>query len=154
MADIFTAAFRSDIMKRVRRERTTEEQLLYAALRRAGLRARRNIRDLPGKPDLAILDCKLSIFVDGDFWHGRAWFERHLAPKSNRRFWIDRFKSNKRRDRRVDRQLRRLGWSTMRVWGSSVRKDADRVATRIAQRTSRLSHLSQPKSLRRTRKKK
>ena len=137
MTDVFSATFRSEIMKRVRREGTTDENLLYAALKRLKLRLRRNVKILPGKPDLVVRGSRLSIFVDGDFWHGREWFERRRAPKTNRKFWIRRFESNKRRDSRVDRQLRRLGWSVMRVWGTAVRRDVDKVAERILRRVSR-----------------
>lgn len=138
MTDVFSPKFRSELMKRVRRERTTDERLLYAALKRSKLSLRRNVKDLPGKPDFIVEDCRLSIFVDGDFWHGRQWFEDRRAPKTNRVFWINRFESNRRRDLRVDRQLRRLGWRVMRVWGSDIRKDVDKVARRILRRILRL----------------
>jgi DNA mismatch endonuclease (patch repair protein) len=134
MTDVFSREFRSDIMKRVRREGTTDEELLFLALKRTNLRLRRNVKDLPGKPDLIVEDCRLSIFVDGDFWHGRTWFADRRAPKTNRIFWINRFESNRRRDLRVDRQLRRLGWRVTRVWGSEIRRDADKVARRILRR--------------------
>lgn len=139
MADVFTPEFRSELMKRVRRERTLDEDLLYAALLEVGATLERNARDLPGSPDLAVRDCKLAIFVDGDFWHGRAYFERGAAPKTNTEFWITRFRSNRRRDRRVDRELRADGWSVARVWGSDVRKDARKVARRLARRLKRRS---------------
>jgi DNA mismatch endonuclease (patch repair protein) len=138
MTDVFSTAFRSEIMKRVRRERTTDEKLLYAALKRLKLRLRRNVKTLPGKPDLVVQGSRLSIFVDGDFWHGREWFKHRRAPKANRKFWIDRFESNKRRDVRVDRHLRRLGWAVVRVWGSAVRRDADKVAHQIFRRILRI----------------
>jgi DNA mismatch endonuclease Vsr len=125
-------------MKRVRRERTVEEDLLYSAMRHHDLVLKRNDKRLPGKPDLLVANCRLAIFVDGDYWHGRAWFERGAAPRSNRSFWIARFESNRRRDRRVDRQLRKLGWCISRVWGSDIRRDPEQVAARLARRITRL----------------
>jgi DNA mismatch endonuclease (patch repair protein) len=132
--DVFTPEFRSEVMKRVRRSRTADEELLHAALRRVGIRVRRNVASLPGSPDFVATAARLVVFVDGDFWHGRPWFTRRAAPKSNRRFWIERFESNRKRDRRVDRRLRALGWKVMRVWGTDVRKDPGRVAERVARR--------------------
>ena len=141
MSDVFSREFRSEVMRRVRRQGTLDEDLLFAALVDAGVHVTRNDPELPGTPDLVAGGHKLAIFVDGDFWHGRAWFERGAAPRSNRDFWIERFKSNRRRDRRVDRQLRKLGWSVIRVWGSDVRRDAARVARRIAGHVKRLTTL-------------
>ncbi|HEU0300892.1 MAG TPA: very short patch repair endonuclease [Longimicrobium sp.] len=139
MADVFSREFRSEVMKRVRREGTLDEDMLAEALTNAGIVVGRNDKTLPGSPDLVIKTCRLAVFVDGDFWHGRKWFEQALAPKTNREFWIKRFESNRERDRRVDRQLRQLGWAVTRVWGSDVRRDPRGVATRIKRRVKRLS---------------
>lgn len=136
MADTVSKRFRSEIMKRVRSEGTTEERLLEEALVEKGLCPLHHVAELPGRPDFAFPTCKLAVFVDGDFWHGRRWFEEGEAPKSKTQFWIQKFEDNRRRDWRVDRRLRRLGWSVSRVWGSAVRKNpwavADRVERRIA----------------------
>jgi DNA mismatch endonuclease (patch repair protein) len=95
MVDVFSREFRSEIMKRVRRERTEDEDLLFGAFRRLGIKVRRNVASLPGSPDFAVSTGRLAVFVDGDFWHGRSWFEHGRAPKSNRTFWIRRFVSNR-----------------------------------------------------------
>lgn len=133
-----TSESRSALMKCVRRERTTEERLLEAALIDRGLLPELNVSSLPGKPDLVFYDAKLAVFVDGDFWHGRQWFEEGRAPVNNREFWVKRFEDNKRRDRRVGQQLRRQGWSVSRVWGSAVRSDPKKVAVKINRRLRRL----------------
>lgn len=143
MSDVFSRAFRSEVMKRVRRERTLDEEILYEALTTAGIGVDRNEKSLPGSPDLVVFGCRLAIFVDGDFWHGRAWFERGAAPKSNREFWVKRFEDNRKRDRRVDRQLRQLGWRVSRVWGSEVRRDPKRVVQRIKRRIRELARLTE-----------
>jgi DNA mismatch endonuclease, patch repair protein len=96
------------------------EDAVYRWLRDAGVKVRRHARLLPGSPDLVIFGLRCAIFVDGDFWHGRAWFERSLAPRKNRAFWIDKFEGNRKRDRRVDRELRQKGWYVIRVWESDV----------------------------------
>lgn len=141
MSDVFSAEFRSEVMRRVRRTGTHEETLLYRALREIGERPRRNVSRLPGKPDLVFGDCQLAVFVDGDFWHGRAWFRDGAAPTTNRRFWIERFETNRRRDRRVDRKLRALGWRVSRLWGTDVRRDPSKAAARVLKRLVRLREL-------------
>jgi DNA mismatch endonuclease (patch repair protein) len=81
----------------------------------------------------------LAVFVDGDFWHGRAWFERGEAPATNSEFWIRKFEINYRRDRAVDRQLRKDGWSVLRLWGSEVRKAPNNAVSRVRARLRRLA---------------
>jgi DNA mismatch endonuclease (patch repair protein) len=75
------------------------------------------------------------VFVDGDFWHGRAWFRNAVAPATNADFWIGKFERNRRRDRLVNRELKRRGWSVLRLWASDVRKrpvaSAGRVRARL-----------------------
>jgi len=56
----------------------------------------------------------VAVFVDGCFWHG---CPRHCRlPAGNRAFWKTKFAKNQARDRRVNRQLRRLGWRVLRIW--------------------------------------
>lgn len=126
-------------MRSVRRSATEDEELLHTALRRLRFRPLRNVRELPGSPDLVFPRARLAVFVDGDFWHGRTYFDGGLAPASNTLFWVKRFVENRRRDQRVDRILRSRGWSISRIWGSSIRKDPDSVARRIAHRLRTLS---------------
>jgi len=37
-------------------------------------------------------------------------------PRNNRSFWQKKLAANKDRDRRVNRELRKLGWRVVRVW--------------------------------------
>jgi len=122
MADVFDRKMRSRIMASVRTSGTMPELLLLTLLHERRLRVRRQARELPGSPDLVFDRVKLAIFVDGDFWHGRQWFESRGAPAQNRRFWIAKFEKNRNRDRLADARLRRSGWSVLRVWASDVRK--------------------------------
>ncbi len=89
---------------------------------------------LPGRPDLAFIRCKVAVFCDGDFWHGRNWSlrRRRLARGSHPRYWIAKIKRNRERDREVVRSLRQLGWLVIRVWESDVLKNAEVAARRIA----------------------
>jgi DNA mismatch endonuclease Vsr len=142
MADMFDRETRSRIMKAVRVAETEPEQRLAVALRELGLRFNRNDRSVFGKPDFAFRRRRLAVFVDGDFWHGRAWFERREAPATNPDFWIGKFERNASRDRVVNRELRRLGWSVLRLWGSDVRRAALASARRVRDRLGRLERKS------------
>jgi DNA mismatch endonuclease (patch repair protein) len=144
MADVFDAATRSRLMSSVRTARTEPEELLARALRVRGLRYRRNDSGVPGTPDIAFRGVRLAIFVDGDFWHGRSWFEEGRAPGTNREFWVRKFEINRARDRLVDRTLRRSGWRVLRIWASAVKRDPDSAARRVVRRIDRLRREAEP----------
>ncbi len=38
-----------------------------------GYRYRKNYKELPGKPDIALTKYKIAIFCDGEFFHGKDW---------------------------------------------------------------------------------
>lgn len=128
-------------MRAVRTAKTEPEERLGVALKALSLRFRRNDTAVFGKPDFTFRQARLAVFVDGDFWHGRAWFEDGAAPATNTEFWIDKFERNHQRDRLVDRYLRRSGWSVLRLWASGVRKDPAASASRVRARLRRLTRL-------------
>jgi DNA mismatch endonuclease (patch repair protein) len=137
MADVFDPATRSRVMATVRNAYTTPEMILAELLERSGVRARPQAKELPGSPDLVLDSVRVAVFVDGDFWHGRQWFERRVAPVQNRDFWINKFTVNRNRDRAADARLRRAGWSVVRLWASDIKRDpAGAVA--VVQRRIRL----------------
>lgn len=144
MADMFDKKTRSRIMRAVRTAETEPEERLAVALKALGLRFRRNDARIFGTPDLVFGQARLAVFVDGDFWHGRLWFQDGAAPATNGDFWIAKFERNHRRDRLVNRELRRGGWSVLRLWASDVRKDPVASAGRVCARLQRLARLGRP----------
>jgi DNA mismatch endonuclease, patch repair protein len=128
---------RNDAASRVgagnRRQNTIPEVLLRQALRVLGFRYRSNAKRLPGCPDLVLVDHRVAVFCDGDFWHGRSWTQRKakLAAGWNADYWVAKIQRNRQRDRSVNRALRQVGWRVVRVWETDIRRDADRVARKI-----------------------
>jgi DNA mismatch endonuclease (patch repair protein) len=112
---------RSKIMAAIGSKDTEPEIMLRKACHAFGLRYRLHRSDLPGTPDFAFMSAKVAVFVDGDFWHGRKWFEERKAPERNREYWVAKFERNRERDRRVDAELRDMGWFPLRFWGSDVK---------------------------------
>jgi len=130
MADAFSKAERSEIMRRVKSRDTTPELTLRRLLWSAGVRGYRlNREDLPGRPDLVISRVRIAIFVDGCFWHGCPRCYRR--PSSNRSYWDLKVKRNMRRDRVQREQLRRLGWKVIRLWEHEVAKQPERCAIKV-----------------------
>jgi DNA mismatch endonuclease, patch repair protein len=88
---------------------------------------------LPGAPDLVFPRLNKAIFVSGCFWH-RHTCGRCRIPAANRAYWLAKIDRNAARDRRVQRALRRLGWSVLVVWEcQTAAARRERLQTRIDQ---------------------
>lgn len=98
-----------------------------------GLRFRKNVRTLPGKPDIVFSGAKVAIFCDGDFWHGRNWQSLHekLMHGTNPEYWIAKIQRNMERDLRTNELLEQQGWLVIRVWENDIKRNVDEIATRI-----------------------
>jgi DNA mismatch endonuclease, patch repair protein len=119
----YTTKERSQIMKKIKGKNTKPEQSLRKALWARGHRYRKNVKSLPGKPDIVFRKHMLIIFVDGEFWHGFNWAEKKTKIKSNRGFWIPKIERNIQRDKEVNQELLGLGWHVLRFWESDIKKD-------------------------------
>ena len=128
--DRLTREQRSRLMSRIRGKDTDIEMALRVRLHRDGLRFRKHVKGLPGKPDIVFPRARVVVFVDGDFWHGYRFARwREKIPE----FWQRKIDENRRRDRRNFASLRRLGWHVMRVWGHEIERDTEAVSQRITQ---------------------
>lgn len=128
MTDFLTKAERSARMSRIRGSDTGPERVVFDLLRREGVRFARHARQLPGKPDVVFRPCRLAVFIDGDFWHGRrlpTW-KSGLKP-----YWLEKIQRNVRRDRRTRDRLRSLGWHVVRIWGTDIGRDPERCVRRL-----------------------
>ena len=105
-------------MSKVRLKNGKAETILAKMIWHKGYRYRRNYKKLPGSPDIAILRFRIAVFVDGEFWHGENWEERKVKLKHNR-------------DKRVDAQLKELGWLPIHFWEKQVLKNTDECVNTI-----------------------
>ncbi len=101
-----------------RRKDTGHELLLRKTIWRLGLRYRKHVKSLPGRPDLVFSQARVVVFCDGDFWHGRNWrqLRRQLARRHNADYWLAKIARNRDRDRQNNRTLQRGGWRAVRLW--------------------------------------
>ena len=136
MPDRLTPDQRSRVMARVRNKDTGIEIAVRRALHAVGLRFRKHARWLPGTPDIVFPRQKVTVFVDGDFWHGWQFpkWRHKLTPR-----WAQKIDGNRRRDRRNFARLRRQGWLVLRVWEHDVLSDLEGVADRIEKAVRRRS---------------
>lgn len=112
-------------MAAVRSRNTRPELMLRHALWHRGLRYRIHYRTLPGTPDIAFPAAKVAVFCDGAFWHGRDIAETERQLHSNRDFWLEKIRSNIRRDREVNDLLIAQGWRVIRLWDTDIKKGAE-----------------------------
>lgn len=101
------------------------ERSLAKALWSKGYRYWLNYKKLPGSPDIALKKYNIAIFIDGEFWHGYDWDNKKKTIKRNREYWIEKIEENMNRDIRNDKELKALGWISIRFWSKEVLEDID-----------------------------
>lgn len=116
------SAKRSDLMRKIRSDKTKPEILLQKALRKEKIKFKKNCVAITGKPDIALIDKKIAVFVDGEFWHGFRWKQKKKKIKDNRDYWIPKIERTIVRDRRNNRQLKKAGWQVIRFWEHQITK--------------------------------
>lgn len=120
-------------MSKIKSKGSKIENLMSSALWNAGLRGyRKHMKGVFGKPDFVWKSRKVVVFCDSVFWHGYKWNEE--AKKSFRvrkKFWINKIESNIRRDKQVNKELKKQGWKVFRFWDKDIKKDSDKRAAKI-----------------------
>lgn len=110
-------------MSKIKSQNTKPELKLKKTLWNLGFRYRKNVKKLPGTPDIVFPKDKIVIFVDGEFWHGYNWEEKKTKIKTNRDFWIPKIERNIQRDKRNNQLLSESGWYVLRFWEHEIKKD-------------------------------
>lgn len=118
-------------MSRIRCKDTKIEVELRKELWSRGLRYRKNVKNIPGKPDIAFIGKKIAVFCDSEFWHGYDWEHRKNDIKTRREFWIPKIERNIQRDLEVNQLLEEQGWIVLRFWGKEIQKNLSGCADRI-----------------------
>lgn len=122
MVDTLSPNARSHTMRQVKAKGNMSTELrLVSILRKEGLIGWRRHSSTIGRPDFVFPKQRIALFVDGCFWHGCSKCCR--IPASNRRYWIDKIDRNIKRDKAVVSQLRRAGWTVIRIWEHELKKE-------------------------------
>lgn len=128
MTDVLSEEQRKRNMKAIRSVSKLEEKIAKELWKR-GARFRRNVKDLFGKPDIAIKKYKVVVFIDSCFWHGCK--QHGKIPRSNKDFWIKKLERNMQRDIEVSNYYLCRGWNVLRIWEHEVKEDFDGCISRI-----------------------
>lgn len=118
-------------MKQVKNKDSDIELMLRKELWKRGLRYRKNVSGITGKPDIVFKRKKVAVFCDSEFWHGYDWENRKEDFKSNKEFWISKIERNIERDKEVNKTLEGEGWIVLRFWGRDIKKRCKECADEI-----------------------
>lgn len=123
MADTVSKEKRSEIMSHVTGKETKPEIIVRKYLFARGLRYRKNVKRLPGTPDIVFPKYKTAVFVNGCFWHGHKRCKYSHLPSTNFEYWEKKIADNIERDERKKRELEGLGYRVLIIWQCQLKSD-------------------------------
>ena len=121
MADNHSKEVRSMNMSHIRSTTSKPEEIVRKYLFSQGLRYRKNVKKLPGCPDIVLPKYHTVIFVNGCFWH-RHDCSRFVWPSSNQDYWRPKILRNVERDKKNTEELKALGWNVITVWECELKR--------------------------------
>ena len=119
--DDLTKEQRHRNMSHIRSTNSKPEEKVRKELFSMGFRYRKNVRSLPGCPDIVLPKYKTVVFVNGCFWHKHDC-PRFVWPSSNQDYWIPKITRNVERDQKAKKDLEVLGWKVLTVWECELKK--------------------------------
>ena len=96
-------------------EETKTEILVRKFLFAQGFRFRKNVKSLPGKPDIVLPKYRTVIFINGCFWHGHKNCTKAALPETNFDFWEKKILQNSLRDRHNIELIEKQGWQVCTI---------------------------------------
>jgi DNA mismatch endonuclease (patch repair protein) len=112
--DIWDKKKRSAVMAKIKGKDTKPEWIVRRYLFSRGYRYRKNVKGLPGTPDIVLRKYGIVIFIHGCFWHGHE--VDGTMPRTNTEFWRKKIETNRKRDERNKEALKKSGWRVMTIW--------------------------------------
>ena len=123
MADTVSKEVRSRNMAAIKSNDTTPEVAVRKYLFSQGFRYRKNVKGMPGKPDIVLRKYNTCIFFFFFFLHKHEGCKYFVWPKSNTEFWKEKIESNIERDKRNYIKLEEDGWKVVVVWECEIKND-------------------------------
>jgi len=129
--DVHSKEIRSYNMSKIKGKNTKPEEIVCKYLFSMGYRYRKNVKTLPGSPDIVLRKYKTVIFVNGCFWHVHEGCHFFNWPSTNTEFWKKKLTKNKERDTINYQILEKLGWNVLVIWECELKKDREDCLERI-----------------------
>ena len=120
--DVHSKDIRSYNMSRIKSMNTKPEDMVRKFLFSKGFRYRKNLRKLPGCPDIVLPKYKTVVFINGCFWHVHEGCKYFVWPSSNVEFWQEKLGRNKQRDKDNLAKLTSMGWKVVVIWECELKK--------------------------------
>ena len=121
MSDNHSPEIRSFNMSQIKSKNTRPEELVRKYLFNHGFRYRKNVKSLPGCPDIVLPKYKTVVFVNGCFWHMHNC-SRFKYPTSNTDYWLPKLRKNVERDAKNRERLIEDGWNVITVWECELKR--------------------------------
>jgi DNA mismatch endonuclease (patch repair protein) len=128
---MFSTSKRSDIMSRIRSKNTGLERSVAELLSSARVKYEMHPK-ITGNPDF-LIGSGTVLFCDSSFWHGRDWnnLRKRLMRGNNPAYWVNHISKNRRRDRKVTKELTNLGFTVIRLWDRDVLRSRKKCIEKI-----------------------
>lgn len=136
MADSISPEKRSWNMGRIRSTDTSVEVKVRKYLFSLGFRYRKNVKTLPGKPDIVMPKYRTVIFIHGCFWHRHPNCKRATMPKTRTDYWEEKFARNVKNDGLHIQELTQLGWRVIVLWECEINKAFSETMEQLVQEIS------------------
>lgn len=108
-------------MSHIRSTNSKPEEVVRKYLFSKEFRYRKNVKKLPGCPDIVLPKYHAVIFVNGCFWHMH-YCKRFVWPSSNAEYWHTKITGNAQRDAKNAEMLTNAGWKVITVWECELKK--------------------------------
>lgn len=124
-------------MAKIRGDETQPEIVVRKFLFSKGFRFRKNVKTLPGKPDIVLPKYKAVIFIHGCFWHKHKNCKKAQLPETRKEFWEKKISGNVERDKKNIRQLKKAGWQVIVFWQCQLgKKQSDKWQNSLIEKLS------------------
>lgn len=124
-------------MAKIRGDETQPEIVVRKFLFSQDFRFRKNVKTLPGKPDIVLPKYKAVIFIHGCFWHKHKNCKKAQLPETRKEFWEKKIGGNVMRDKKNIRQLKKAGWQVIVLWQCRLgKKQSDKWQNSLIEKLS------------------
>lgn len=122
MPDRITKQQRSANMRAIKSKDTSLEVKVRKYLYHHGFRYRKNVKELPGTPDIVLDKYHTIIFVNGCFWHHHYNCKLAVIPKSRTEYWTKKINKNVENDIKNTKLLEQMDYHVITVWECEIKE--------------------------------
>lgn len=134
--DNLTPEQRKKNMRKIRSHGSLPERIIEKELKKRKIYFAKQVKTIIGKPDIVFRRKKVIVFIDSDFWHKHP--KRFTQPKTNVEYWTDKINSNVERDKIVNSELLKSGWTVIRLWEFDIINKTDICINKILKAIGRI----------------